>query len=75
MSSSAKRVADHRARMRAQGLRPVQIWVRDTTAEGFVAETRAWMESLRDKIDEQALDEAMEAELASAEGWAWDEDR
>ena len=28
----------HRARLRAQGLRPVQIWVPDVTAEGFAAE-------------------------------------
>jgi hypothetical protein len=31
-------VAAHRARLRAQGLRPVQIWVPDVTAEGFAAE-------------------------------------
>ncbi len=32
------RVRAHRARLRAQGLRPVQIWVPDVTAEGFAAE-------------------------------------
>lgn len=37
-SSSRRRVAAHRARLRAQGLRPVQIWVPDVTAEGFAAE-------------------------------------
>jgi Protein of unknown function (DUF3018) len=31
-------VRAHRARLRAQGLRPVQIWVPDVTAEGFAAE-------------------------------------
>lgn len=36
--SSRRRVAAHRARLRAQGLRPVQIWVPDVTAEGFAAE-------------------------------------
>ncbi|MFC0633726.1 antitoxin MazE family protein [Brevundimonas balnearis] len=35
MSSSAKRVAQHRATLRAQGLRPVQIWVPDTRAPGY----------------------------------------
>lgn len=29
------RVAQHRARLRAQGLRPLQIWVPDTSAPGF----------------------------------------
>lgn len=33
-----QRVADHRARQRRQGLRPVQIWVPDVRAPGFAAE-------------------------------------
>lgn len=36
--SSRRRVRAHRQRLRAQGLRPVQIWVPDVTAEGFAAE-------------------------------------
>ncbi len=34
------RVAAHRAQLRARGLRPIQIWVPDTRAPGFVAEAR-----------------------------------
>ena len=75
MASSTKRVADHRAKMREQGLRPVQIWVPDTTRPGFAEETRAWSESLKGKTREDALDEAMEAEMAAIEGWAWNGDR
>jgi len=37
-TDSRNRVRAHRARLRAQGLRPVQIWVPDVTAEGFAAE-------------------------------------
>lgn len=37
-TGSRSRVRAHRARLRAQGLRPVQIWVPDVSAEGFVAE-------------------------------------
>ena len=37
-TGSRNRVRAHRARLRAQGLRPVQIWVPDVTAEGFAAE-------------------------------------
>lgn len=33
-----KRVADHRTRLREQGLRPLQIWVPDTRAPGFAEE-------------------------------------
>lgn len=31
-----ERVRSHRERLRAQGLRPVQIWVPDVRAAGFV---------------------------------------
>jgi len=31
-------VRQHRQRLRAQGLRPVQIWVPDVRAPGFIAE-------------------------------------
>jgi len=37
-SSVRRRVADHRTRLRRQGLRPVQIWVPDVRAVGFAAE-------------------------------------
>jgi hypothetical protein len=36
--SSAARVTRARAKLRAAGLRPVQIWVPDTRAPGFAAE-------------------------------------
>jgi Protein of unknown function (DUF3018) len=34
----AQRVRDHRQRLRAQGLRPVQIWVPDVRAPQFAAQ-------------------------------------
>lgn len=34
------KMRDYRARLRAQGLRPVQIWVPDIHAPGFKAEIR-----------------------------------
>ena len=36
--SSRRRVSEHRARLRAQGMRPVQIWVPDDRAPGFAEE-------------------------------------
>ena len=39
-SSSSQRVQKHRAALRAQGLRPVQIWVPDVNAPGFAEEYR-----------------------------------
>jgi Protein of unknown function (DUF3018) len=38
--SVADRVRDHRQRLRAQGLRPIQIWVPDVRSPEFAAEAR-----------------------------------
>ena len=38
--SVQERVGSHRQRLRAQGLRPVQIWVPDVRSPEFVAEAR-----------------------------------
>lgn len=37
-AGSRGRVREHRARLRAQGLRPLQIWVPDVNAPGFAEE-------------------------------------
>jgi hypothetical protein len=37
-TSSRAKVAAHRARLRAQGLRPIQIWVPDVRSPAFKAE-------------------------------------
>ncbi len=36
--SSRAKVREHRERLRAQGLRPLQIWVPDTRSPAFAAE-------------------------------------
>ncbi|MBX9946297.1 MAG: antitoxin MazE family protein [Reyranella sp.] len=38
--SSRLKVREHRARLRRQGLRPIQIWVPDTGAPAFRSEAR-----------------------------------
>lgn len=40
-ASPVKRMSDYRARMRAAGLRPLQIWVPDTGAPGFAEKCRS----------------------------------
>ena len=60
--SSKGRVRAHRARLRAQGLRPVQIWVPDVTAEGFAAEAHRQARAVAASEaaeDEQAFVEAI----------------
>ena len=39
-TSAVEKVRRHRARLRQQGLRPVQIWVADTRAPGLAEEAR-----------------------------------
>ncbi len=38
--SSRAKVQEHRNRLRAQGLRPIQIWVPDVMAPAFAEEAR-----------------------------------
>jgi len=63
-TDSRHRVRAHRARLRAQGLRPVQIWVPDVTAEGFAAEahrqSRAVAASEHADQDQAFVDEISE---------------
>ena len=58
--SSAKRVQAHRDRLRAQGLRPAQIWVPDPRAPEFVREAHrqsaAVAASERDAEDQAFID-------------------
>jgi antidote-toxin recognition MazE-like antitoxin len=39
-NSTRARVRAYRARLRSQGLRPIQIWVPDVSAPGFAEEAR-----------------------------------
>jgi len=38
--TSRDKVRKHRARLRKQGLRPIQIWVPDVRSPGFAAQAR-----------------------------------
>ena len=61
--SSAKRVQAHRDRLRAQGLRPVQIWVPDRRAPEFVRE--AHRQSVAVAASEHATDDQAFIDAAS----------
>lgn len=64
----AQRVQRHRARLRASGLRPVQIWVPDTRRPGFADECRRQSRRLRDDRHEGEMLVWLEA-VADTEGW------
>lgn len=57
-----ERVSAHRARLREQGLRPIQIWVPDVRSDRFADEARrqSRLVALADaRSDDQAFVEAM----------------
>ena len=39
-AANRRKVREHRQRLRAQGMRPIQIWVPDVHAPAFAAEAR-----------------------------------
>jgi hypothetical protein len=70
--SSGERVARRRSKLRAQGLRPVQLWVPDTSAPGFAEECRRQSQLIRDQATEASRTEDEAWERASWETTADD---
>jgi hypothetical protein len=68
LKAGRARVATHRARLRAQGLRPVQIWVPDTRSASFKAEAHRQSLAVAHSPTEQE-DQAFVDALSS-----WDDD-
>ena len=62
---SQVKVREHRERLRAQGLRPIQIWVPDVRAAGFRAE--AHRQSSAIATSPQARDD--QAFVDAVAGW------
>lgn len=60
--SSRDKVRSHRERLRAQGLRPIQLWVPDTRAAGFRAAARRQARAIAAsemEADDQAFIDAL----------------
>jgi hypothetical protein len=68
--TSRQKVAEHRKRLRAQGLRPIQIWVPDVRAPGFAEEARrqslAVARSPHAKEDQDFIDAASDLDAVLA---------
>lgn len=61
-SPVSRRVRDYRKRMRAQGMRPIQLWVADVRAPGFTKEAHrqsGLVASSRHAADNQAFIDAL----------------
>ena len=65
---SGERVHRHRVKLRAAGLRPVQIWVPDTRRRGFAEECRRQSRLLRDDRQEAETLSWLET-VADTDGW------
>ena len=70
--SGVERVARRRAKLRAAGLRPVQIWVPDTRAPGFAEECRQQSRLIRDAESDASRSEDEAWEAAASEAVAHD---
>ena len=62
------RVAEHRKRLRAQGLRPIQVWVPDVRSEAFADE--ALRQSRAVALADQHADDQEFIETVAA---SWDD--
>lgn len=76
MPTAAKRkkairakVSAHRARMRAQGMRLLQIWVPDTRSPEFAKEARRQMRALA-RSPQEKDDQAFVDSISS---WLWED--
>ncbi len=70
MATIRARVASHRERLRAQGLRPLQIWVPDVRAPEFAAaahEQSVAIATSELEADDQAFVDAVSSEWDDAD--------
>ena len=61
-------VGRYRVKMRARGLRPIQLWVPDTRSPKFAAECRRQSRSIAGS-SEGDLESFLEAAAQELEGW------
>lgn len=67
-SSARRRMRRYRDKLRASGLRPVQIWAPDTRSPSFAAEVRRQSLAVGGR-DEAELMDGLERSLAETEDW------
>jgi hypothetical protein len=67
-STASSKMRNYRARLRAAGLRPIQIWVPDTKAPGFANEVRRQSLLLKNDPHEKEIMNWIE-QNADTEGW------
>ena len=69
-TTTSERVQKHRTSLRASGMRPIQIWVPDTRAEGFAHECRRQsLLALASECNDAGLASFMDDAMADVDGW------
>lgn len=68
--STSEKTAKYRERLRAQGLRPIQIWVPDTRSKSLAEEVRRQSLRVSKKDDSDGMDE-LDLAAAQTEDWEW----
>ncbi len=68
--SASEKTAKYREKLRAQGLRPIQIWVPDMRSKALAEEVRR--QSLRvSRRNESDLMDELDMSAAQTEDWTW----
>jgi hypothetical protein len=70
--SSASKVRQHREKLRAQGLRPVQMWLPDVNDPKFIAEARRQARAIAESPQEKE-DQAFIDSINEESGWFYEE--
>lgn len=68
--NTSEKTSRYREKLRAQGLRPVQIWVPDTRSEALAEEVRRQSLRVSRKKDSDLMDE-LDSAAAQTEDWTW----
>lgn len=70
MSTATDRVRQHRNKLRAEGLRPVQLWVPDVRSPEFVKECKRQSKLVAQAdMEDRDLQEFLDHALDDIEGW------
>ena len=70
MQAVTSRVRQHRWKLRAEGLRPVQLWVPDTRSPEFAQECKRQSRLVaQSDMEDKELQEFLDQALEDVEGW------
>ena len=67
--AAARKMAEYRRRLRARGLRPVQVWMLDLRDQAIRARLASEARAVRDHTSTAEGHAFVDAALADVEGW------